>query len=133
MSLKDNLGKLIKPETPIFLLNLINLIGIFYIVFWLLGLVILLALGLFEERYSIYYVIPLILGYYSLYLRFKIDEKINEVDENIKPVMEAFKLNRSEAKDYVLKRIENETFAEWLKFHIIFLVIMSLIIGIFYI
>ena len=131
------LGNLIKrgiiPETDMLFVKLINILGIAYILVWAIGIIVLYFSGLLVEFYSIYYVIPLILGYYSFYLRAKSIEKTMDLEDSIKSVASAFKISSKEARDYLVKKIENELFSSWLKFNILTYIVLLLIVGMFFI
>ncbi|MGQ4892759.1 MAG: hypothetical protein ACP6IP_09780 [Candidatus Njordarchaeia archaeon] len=129
----DLLKRGIFPKTDMLLVKLINITGIIYILVWAMGIALLYFSGSLMGFYSIYYVVPLILGYYSFYLRAKSIEKTMDLDESLKSVASAFKISVQEARDYMLRKIENELFNSWLKFNILVYIVLLLIVGMFFI
>ncbi len=115
------------------LIRIVNLFGIIYLVVWIVGLGIVFAGGLFENQFMIYYIVPLLLAYYSFYLRIKANEKLSQIDDQYKTTAKTLKISENEAREYLRTKIENELFVKWVKFNILVFVVVALIVGMFYI
>ncbi len=115
------------------LIRIVNLFGIIYLVVWIAGLGIVFAGGLFANQFMIYYIVPLLLAYYSFYLRIKANEKLSQIDDQYKTTAKTLKISENEAREYLRTKIENELFVKWVKFNILVFVVVALIVGMFYI
>ena len=104
------------------------MVGMLSFVIWVVGILIVFLLGIFSEFYSIYVMIPFLTGYSSIYFSFKMREKINNISQSIKSAMSAFKVSEGEARDYIMRKIENEVFRGWLGFNILLFVVVFLLV-----
>ena len=113
------------------LIRIVNLFGLLYIFTWIIGITLAIIGGYFNNQFMIYYIIPLLLAYYSFYIRIKANGKLEQAKNRAKKVASNLKISEAEALEYTKAEIENELFKRWLSFNILVFLVIGIVIAMF--
>jgi len=115
-------SKLISQLSYIFLVNLL----IFVVV-----VAINIILNTWSNFHLIYYIIPLLLGYYTFHLRNYLDSKISEINEEAPKVIQLYKIEREKAISYLIGKYENEALTQLTKFTVTLIILTGMLMWLF--